>query len=204
MYSLARFLQARGEHQDAESLHRQALAIYRQVHGEEHFKVATSLYYLARILVEEEQYAEAESYFRQAADLYRKTRPADDLWQVKPLIHLGSMLLDRGAVRRAEEPLRQALEIAGASSKADPDEVLTTKGLLGRTLTHLGRYEEAEALLMASYLGLKDRPAHEASAQRAVSYLITLYEQWQKPDEAATYRALQQHNAAAPASEPGR
>ena len=60
---------------------------------------------------------------------------------------------------------------------------------LGRCLTGLGRYEEAERLLTASTRVLREaRGERYATTQAAVNALVGLYEAWGKPGEAAQYR----------------
>jgi len=61
---------------------------------------------------------------------------------------------------------------------------------LGRCLTGLGRFEEAERLLTESARVLQSaRGDRYATTQAAVNGLVGLYEAWGKPGEAARYRA---------------
>lgn len=62
---------------------------------------------------------------------------------------------------------------------------------LGTSLVHLGRYEEAEPLLLEGYRGrIEVFDAADDRTQRAIQGLVTLYESWNKPDEAAEFRTL--------------
>ncbi len=64
------------------------------------------------------------------------------------------------------------------------------KSLLGETLTALGRYDEAERLLLEAHGVLKDIPGQqrrEAMATRA--RLVALYEAWGRPEKTISYRA---------------
>jgi hypothetical protein len=66
-----------------------------------------------------------------------------------------------------------------------------TKSLLGAALTALGRYDEAETVLLEARRDLEAmraprRPEIEATMTR----LVDLYVKWGRPEAAATYRAL--------------
>ena len=61
----------------------------------------------------------------------------------------------------------------------------------GAALTGLGRYAEAEPLLLASHPVIQQQTGGRSSPTRAVlEYLVTLYEAWPRPDRATEYRAL--------------
>ncbi|MFH0982883.1 MAG: hypothetical protein V2A79_15280, partial [Planctomycetota bacterium] len=61
----------------------------------------------------------------------------------------------------------------------------------GRCLTDLGRYAEAEALLLAAYAGeARMRGEDHENTRDSVESLIALYEAWGQPDKAAEYRGL--------------
>ena len=66
---------------------------------------------------------------------------------------------------------------------------LSAKGWLGKCLTGLGRYQEAQTLLLESYHGFKET-SYRQRTLRALEALVILYQKWPKPDEAAEYRAL--------------
>ena len=68
-----------------------------------------------------------------------------------------------------------------------------TESTLGECLTALGRFGEAEPLLLRSYPVIKAKwGASGEHTQRALRRIVDLYAAWGKPDEAATYRPLQQ------------
>ena len=61
---------------------------------------------------------------------------------------------------------------------------------LGTCLTRVGRYEEAERLLIEGYAGMKESlgTAHSRTLG-ARDALIELYESWDKPEKAAELRS---------------
>ncbi len=92
----------------------------------------------------------------------------------------------------AEPILREALAI---HDKKDPDDWRTfeTRSLLGASLLAQKKYAEAEPELLRGHEGLKAREAKIPAPSRkvlieTVDRLIQLYDAWQKPDRAASWR----------------
>jgi len=62
--------------------------------------------------------------------------------------------------------------------------------LLGQTLGELGKYDEAERLLLAAYEGVQRNPAAAATSRaRCLDRIVHLYEARGMTDEAASWRA---------------
>ncbi len=62
--------------------------------------------------------------------------------------------------------------------------------VLGAALTGLGRYDEAEPLLLQSYPDiLEDRGPEHRRTREAARRIVALYDAWGKPDLAAEWRA---------------
>ncbi len=62
--------------------------------------------------------------------------------------------------------------------------------ILGYCLLKLGRYAEAEPLLVNSYQLLQSKEPQRKRTQKALQRVVVLYEAWGKADRAAQYRAL--------------
>ncbi len=57
-------------------------------------------------------------------------------------------------------------------------------------LTNLGRFDEAEPLLLESYEKRRDNPqTHDIREREALERIVKLYETWARPDKAAEWRA---------------
>ena len=69
-----------------------------------------------------------------------------------------------------------------------PRLIAAAEGGLGRCLTMLRRYAEAEPLLLSSHAAIQKLADVEAH-HRAVDKLVKLYEAWEKPDKASEWRA---------------
>jgi hypothetical protein len=101
-------------------------------------------------------------------------------------------LLNRLERYPESEPLaREGLSIREGLLSTDAWEIGEARTVLGSSLAGLGRYQEAESLLLPGYstvLSSATAPEHEKlwARQRVVKF----YEAWGKPDKAAEYRAL--------------
>jgi len=95
-----------------------------------------------------------------------------------------------GLLEEAEVTFREVVEIS---------ERVYTTGLwclpafqahFGRCLTDLNRFEEAEPQLLTAYEGeMAMRGEQHKNTREVVANFVHLYETWDKPDEAARWRA---------------
>ncbi len=118
----------------------------------------------------------------------RGRRPPESVELAGELVKLGQVLLKAGDGAGAERLLRESL---GIREKVQPEAWTTfnTKSLLGEALTAEKKYEEAEALLVQGYGGLKAREAKipkgaEMRIPEALDRLVGLYQAMGKADEA--------------------
>jgi len=103
---------------------------------------------------------------------------------------LGRILSTTGRAREAEPLLREALALLEPRVPRQSNPMATILGNLGDCLAAQARYAEAEPLLNESYTILKavhlpQSPMLDEARQR----LVSLYEAWGKPQEAARYRS---------------
>jgi serine/threonine protein kinase/Tfp pilus assembly protein PilF len=190
MNALAVFLQTRGQYPEAESLQRQALAMRRELLGNAHPQVASSLSNLASLLQERGQLAEAEPLYREALAMQQEALGADHPRVASTLFGLGSLLVDRGDAPAAEPLLRRCVQIRSRSYSADSWQVARAHNALGHCLQAQGRYAEAESLLVASLPTIRSAGSLTLKQkQQAVQRVVGLYETWNKPTQAAVYRA---------------
>ena len=105
-------------------------------------------------------------------------------------LHLLAMLeRKQGDYVAAEAYCRQALDIRRAELPDGSPRVAETETLLAACLITLGRFEEAEPLLLNCYSVLeKARTLSSPITQAALLQLVELYEAWDKPEEAARWR----------------
>ncbi len=107
----------------------------------------------------------------------------------------GGILLRQGRFQEAEALYRRLLSTTEAVPPQRKGEILALRAGLGRLLTELGRYDEAEKELLQSYELLEQAFGEERpETQWVIEPLIELYEAWGKPEKAAEFRALRTDN----------
>jgi serine/threonine protein kinase/DNA-binding SARP family transcriptional activator len=122
----------------------------------------------------------------------RILRPEDPLIAASLAI-LATNLLEQKKFAEAETVVRECL---ATREKIQPDEWTTsnTKSLLGGSLLGQKKYAEAEPLLLAGLEGMLNRdakipPPAKVRLTEALQRLVQLYEETNKPEEAAKWRA---------------
>ncbi len=143
--NLALLLAETGRTEEAEPLYRQALVLGRELPGDE-LLLANTLNNLADLLATLGRYDEAEALAGEALQIRRAKSSGPRT--AASLLVLGRIQLGRGDPAAAEPLLREALE--RCLEKNDPRSAARAKSELGGCLTALGRYEEAERLLLES------------------------------------------------------
>ena len=140
-----------------------------------------------------ERFGDAEPIYRAMANAAGRRQPRDDGEYAGALARLGLNLLGQEDYDEAAPVLRECLEIRETSQ---PDEWFTanTRGMLGAALAGLGRFEEAEPMLLDGQQGLAERAeaipdvVRELRQREAVARLVRLYEDWGKPEQAEGWR----------------
>jgi tetratricopeptide (TPR) repeat protein len=158
LHDIALITSARGDAVAAESLFRTAMDVHRKALGDGHPLVAVSLNSLSRILRDQERYDEAAAALEGALDIARPALGPDHQLVAIYTLNLASVYLARGEPARAEPLIREGLRVRLLSPQMVPNRrrifpeddwsIAAIKGLLGATLTRLGRYEEAETVLL--------------------------------------------------------
>lgn len=192
MLYLADTLKSRGDFDEAEQLYRKSLAIYRRTLGDRHPRLIVSLNNLADLLLIRGQPAAAEQLFEEALAITRRQADGEHLWSAIMLNNLARTALASGDFARGETRIREALSIFRSHSPAASEwRIANAESILGACLAGLGRYREAEALLLASYPIVRDQTAASTTYNRdLLARIVALYESWNRPEQAAEYRAL--------------
>jgi tetratricopeptide (TPR) repeat protein len=102
----------------------------------------------------------------------------------------GLIYSQTGRTDEAEKLLREAVKIRAENMPETHFLRATANGALGEFLTKQKRFAEAEPFLLAGYDSLKNsQAANSLRIRLALQRLANLYEAWNKPDQAAPYRA---------------
>ncbi|UCG32036.1 MAG: serine/threonine protein kinase [Phycisphaerales bacterium] len=191
LHNLAGLLKAEGDYAAAEPLYRQALAIARKSYGREHPHVATSLNNLGELLKLKGDFAAAESLYGEALAMRRRLLGDEHPAVATVLSNLAALLLAKGDYARAEPLLREAVGIFRNTRPGNDWKAAMTVSTLGSCLTALGRFDEAEPLVLESYATVNAvRGQRHEDTHKAMERVLALYEAWDKPEQAARWRAM--------------
>ncbi len=105
---------------------------------------------------------------------------------------LGRLYMQLGKPRQAEPLLREALDRAARVRRWGDNgyRVARTRAVLGECLLQMERYDDAQNELLAAVERLEQQPGPRHRGVRPViESLVTLYQAWGKPEEAAQWRA---------------
>jgi tetratricopeptide (TPR) repeat protein len=175
LVNLAYALDQTGESADALPLIQEALTLRRNVHGGDSARFASTENVLGYILLgigNEESLARAETSLRHAETVLLQRNGGDDSNTVVTQRHLAATLL---AQRRPGEALSVVEKALAANPTGWPEDSwrwADLRSLHGAILAELGRYEEAEPLIVNAIpkieatLGEDSRYAREARARR--------------------------------------
>ena len=174
---------------EAESLIDEGTKLFTKSQGEDHPNVAFGLTSLATAYYYEGRYDLAEQEARKAVAISEKSSKASHTY-ARASGMLGRILSTTGRAREAEPLLREALAVLEPRVPRQSNPMATILGNLGDCLAAQARYADAEPLLNESYTILKavhlpQSPMLDEARQR----LVSLYEAWGKPQEAARYRS---------------
>ena len=188
---LGGFLTDRGVYAEADAALGEAEAVLRRRQSPSSLWLGDNLRNQAISLYRQGRYAASHDRITETEKIYLGSYgPSYD--QYPTVLIIKGLILDKtGKSREGERILREALKLRVESLPAGHFWVAVAKGALGECLTTQKRYAEAELLLDESYASLNERlgPSDPRTSE-AAPRLASLYEAWDKPGQAAKYRAL--------------
>lgn len=201
MHDVAVVAASKGDLASAEAQFRKAIDIHRKALRDNHPLVAVTLNSLSRVLRDQGRYAEAANALDTALQIARPALGSEHQLVAIYTINLAAIHLKRNQPQAAEPLLREGLRVRALAPQLVPNRrrifpeddwsIGETKSLLGESLTALGRYSEAETVLVDACRELEERsPAARRDLEAAIGRLIKLYEASGKPDKVAVYKAL--------------
>lgn len=191
--NLAALYRAKGDYVQAEALFRRAAENWRNSVGEEHPDTLKSMVGLAGVYKVEGRLSDAEHVYKKVVAARTRVLGAKHPDTVDAMVSLADVELREDNFEGAESLLRATLrdEDRGASNNWTH---FSRQALLGASLAGQAKYEEAEPLLISGYEGMarqedvipiENRPVISESGER----IVRMYEAWNKPDQAAEWRA---------------
>jgi tetratricopeptide (TPR) repeat protein len=137
-------LHARGRYREEEPLREQALAIMRQVLGEEHPETAAAYNNLAGCQQSQGRYGQAERGFERALAIRRQALGEEHPDTAAVYVNLASCQQDQGRYARAERGFERALAIWRQALGEDHPHTAVAYNNLASCQQDQGRYGEAE------------------------------------------------------------
>jgi tetratricopeptide (TPR) repeat protein len=199
--NLAALLHARGDHDAAEPLYRQVSDLQRELLGPAHLDRGTTLNNLGALLRDRGDHTAALPVYQEAVDIFR-TFSGADAQLAGALQGLARVCFALQDYERAATLFRESLDIQTRQLPAANERRVSTLARLGRTLSKLMRFDEAERLLCDGFAAAEGTPA----APAVIEALIEMYESRAAADPAGRYaeQADNWRRRLPPASQPGR
>jgi len=167
-----------------------ALDLARETYGAEHMVVSSSLTTCATVQQCRGDYVAAERMLVEVLEMRRRLCGPDGTPVISSLNNLACLLLTKGDIDRAGERFREGLTIA--QQTLPPGHWLIPFMQAGQAacFTAQGQVQQAEPLLLESYRRLAIAVGRtNARTRQVITHLIELYEEWDKPEAAAQWRA---------------
>jgi serine/threonine protein kinase/tetratricopeptide (TPR) repeat protein len=188
--NIALLYSSQGKAPQAEPLLQEALVSNRKAFGDIHPAVGTNLSNLALVYRDMGNLLKAEEYCRKVVELDTQIFGENNPSVAGDIQMLGGVLKRQKKLKEAESAFRKALQIKLKHFPSDHWQVATTKNLLGDCLMDEEDYTAAEPLLIESAgIIMKQFGGSHERTQAATTRVVTLYERWGKPTQAAEWRA---------------
>ncbi len=197
LVALGKIFQRRDDQERAGQAYREALDTCRRSGACDPELEGEALHMLVRALNAQGAFEAAAALREDALRLYERAAPlpADHPLRGGAALILGELLAGQGELEEAEGLMREAADLRREALGEDHRMTAFAESVWGACLADLGRYQEAEALLLASRERIcSERPGgygpRSLYCVEATERLIDLYERLGRPDDAAPQRAF--------------
>lgn len=160
--------------------------IYQKLLGDS-LNLVISRFYLSRAYLGQGDNTKALDHARSAVQIARRLGWVDNRDFIGALRVMGLSESRLGNPRAGETYLREALERAKSHLRSDDARTQDVQSSLGECLTALGRFAEAESLLLDAAATQKAGAATESAFLETRKRLSALYRKWKRPDDARKY-----------------
>lgn len=175
--SYSQLLSAMGENAAAAEAQQKMIDLIRDHHGDPHPSLAAAYNNMAFFKRALDDLEGAIEFFELSAREQEKLGlDPDHINRSFPLGGKSIALIELGRFDEAEPLVREALRIRGLSLSPDHRRMLELRLDLGKVLTALEHFEEAETVLLAIFDSLATNEEQTAKRQEAARRLLTLYE----------------------------
>ncbi len=195
-HDLARIFSRLERYEEAEQLFRTVLESASQTLGAAHPNTLKCSLNLAAALAGMERRGEARALAEDTLRAQRDVLGTDHIELSDTLLLLGRLAVDEGDPSGAESWYAEALRVLAMRLSASHPQVALARAKRAACLVDMSRFGEAESELLSAYAVLsKDNDPPSARVAPVIDALIGCYEGWDKPDEAATWRARREQPA---------
>ena len=175
---------------EAEAAARQSEALYREVYGgDDNFSVAYNQSQLAYIYYLQADYVRAELEGKKAIEVLRKHLGPEHNTTLGTALTVGLSLTRNGKAIEGEPYLQEAVAVRKRTTPPGDAGTAHASSILGECLTAQRRFAEAEPFLVNGYNDLKAKLGDQnRRTVDARERLAKLYDDWNKPEQAAQFR----------------
>lgn len=156
-------------------------------YGDQHLATIRALEYKAHTLKDQGAFSEAAILYRQVLQQLDDKLGESHYLSASARLGYGHLLILQGEPKEAEQWIRDAIDLFSQyKDKFGHQNVsnIEYSSYLGLSLKEQGRFAEAEPLLLESYQSLNKRRGPNSNVTKSVlGYLISLYEDWGKPEK---------------------
>lgn len=191
MSNLATVFLYRREFSKAEELLRRVLELRTETLGAEHPKSLDTRATLVTALWGQGKLAEAEQICREQIEIESKLYGPTHPNTLRSRTNLGFILANQNRLADALVVHQAVLRDAQTQDTVASWQMSQFKGFVGMTLGQMGRYSEAEPLLLDQFETYTAQfgPNHP-NTRKAVQSLVTLYTHWKRTDRAKVYQDM--------------
>jgi eukaryotic-like serine/threonine-protein kinase len=192
MTNLGQLYMFLARYEESERLFTKALDIEHRVLGKEHPNTLGTMTSLALLYFREGKYQQSEPLFAEVLAVQRRALGKSHRITLGIMNNLAGLYLFEGRYKESEALIREALD--GFETSTTPDAWLrfNSQSVLGASLAAQKRYPEAESMLVSAYEGMLQRkasipPSDRFLITRAGNWIVQLYRDWGKQDQAAEW-----------------
>ncbi|MCA9254072.1 MAG: tetratricopeptide repeat protein [Phycisphaerales bacterium] len=179
-----------GDYADCEPYARKLVDAANRIYGPTHGRTLTATHNLGMTLYLNNKLDEAGEILHSVVDKRRDTLGVADDKTIASIHALGIVRFEQGRHAEAADLFREEIAGLNESSPGGHWHIADARSRLGACFTSMGKFDEAESMLLDSYAELKDTFGdRDDMTLQAKSRIVALYKAWGREDAARPYMA---------------
>ncbi len=188
LYNWAATLENAGKSAEAEPVFQEVIAMHESHSRKDEAYIAAAYNGLGKCLDARGKFVDADAKFQKGLEIRRRLYKSPDMDLGYSLNDFGDALLRRKEYAAAEPYWREYLTLCENDAPPGDWKRFAAKSGLGSCLAGMGRFAEAEPLLLAGYEELGDNAAASPSVvKESVARTVRLYEAWETAEPGKGY-----------------